>query len=1426
MDEDIEYDSSYEDDGRYYSYNDYYRHTERYLPVMISDIGLAAHVLPNRVTLWANSLSQAKPVANGTVKFYDQANQIAAQGETDQNGFFSVNLDASSVVFATVEKEGDLNYLLFGSWRSSFAGEDYDYYDDPREDSRAKWYGGDSGYLDISLPDPAGSGRAHLTRGYEAFLFMPRDMFKPGETVQVKALLRDKNILPPEKTFPLLWRIKDPDGRTISQGRAELNLFGGVDFSAEIPFSARTGSWSAEIYLPEATEKLGQVGFTVEDFVPPRLAIELEAGQKVYIGENPEMTIKTDVRYLFGAPGAELNWEMDAVITPVAFRPPGWEGFDFSGSSSDFKTTSQRRTTKGRLDINGQAAINYRPNLESNRLPPKMTVEFVVSAQEDGGRWAAKRLSVDYFPRELILDHNFPVSPAVKKPFNFDLAAVDPAGSPADVSHLDIRVSQVLVQYYNSYRYGRLYRQQAEELRLQAETRVDLTNGRASFNFTPETAGKYQIDITDPASGLSIAKRVQVYGLETAETATPKGVVELSFDRETYRPGDTAVVKVRSPFPGRLWLTVETASILHSAALEMDSTEIEVRVPVDESIKTNAVVTATVVRPLAEGQTGYRALGVKSLEIDRELYQLKVDLDMPSRIKPSAQATLKIKMTDSENRPTAGEATVALVDEGVLSLSNFKTPNPWRVFTMARRMLTLFYDLYEQLLPVEKATVPFLIPGGGDGLGRSGLFSPFKRNQAILSIFLASVPVDENGEAVVELDLPEYSGQGRLMVVASSRDRFGSASKDITISRDLTNEATLPLALAPGDIFEIPIRVFLDANAPAEAGRGTVLSLKTEGPIRLEEFGADFNLKPGQGETKIFKAVAEPPNPEGDQAGIARLIIESRSGLGECFVQSAEVAVRPPYPRVVTSYSAQIEAAETTITIPTEGYLKGTMEASLTLAKSPAIEAAKAVNFLQKYPYGCLEQTTSKAWLFVAADDFLAGLSPEESQNDHIAHGLNAAVKRLATMQTNSGGFATWPGGNSVYEWGSVYAIHFLTEAARKIELPHGILEQSNKWLKDYLGSNYSHSSGDTAYNLATRAYGLYVLALNGEYRQAWVNTLKDRYGDLGPSARIFLAGAEAIHHGNAKPLEILDRNPPNFLINTLKHRLSSLESTQRNQALKLLAWVTVDPLSETANKLARQVAEAGRNGLWSNTQENGLAVFALGSYLSKSASGKPFRASLIGADGLTLFTAGNNDVAVASPQALAPVQDRPLKLSLEGEGRPYYTLITGGVPLAAPMPKAQGLELDRIWIMEDGRKIPLSTAGDTKDSLSVDKGDRVIVEITVTAFESLQNLVLVDLLPGGFEIENPRFVPAAEDQDNEDEIEEGDDPPANRLELREDRLVVIAPWITSGKTTFCYTLRAVTPGEYILPPTIAEGMYEPDRQAVLSTGKVIVIAR
>ena len=1475
----------------HYDYGDYQRQTARYLPVVISDLGLAARSLPERLVIWVTSLSSGRPQPGGLVKIYDRANQVLAEGLTDESGLFSASLDPREAVFATVEKEGDLSYLTLSGQPRQVDGHSQGWSDSQwRGSTSAKWYGGDGGYLPISIPDSAfGPSREPLVRGYEAFVFTPRDLFKPGETMPVKALVRDKNLKPPAEPFPVLWRIIDPDERILSQGRAEMSRQGGLDFALELPFSARTGPYRAEVSLPEAAQALGQAAFTVEDFVPPRLTVNISPGQKIYHGENPEINLSASAEYLFGALGANLDWELDAVIREAEFRPRGWADFSFPGPTQGFQVNRQRRTAQGRLDADGRAELSYRPGLPPDRLPNRLSVELIVGVQEDGGRWNAQRTKVDYYPRDLNLGIKLPTNPAVRQPLPVVVAAVNPeGGAAAGAERIKVRISQVVDRHYSTYRDGRRYQQSVEELIPATEELLQLEpDGTARLEFMPQSAGLYEVALSEADGGRTVKSRFQVYGQVADQTgASGPDRVELSFDRPVYRPGDQARLRVKTPFPGQLWLTVEGTDLLYSRNFQMNGLETEVSIPVSQDIKTNAYVTATMVRPLGSEPASMRAIGVGRLEIDRQIYKLNLAVEKPEKVRPSAQMPLVIKLSDEQGRPRSGELTVALVDEGLLNLSGFTSPDPWAAFTAGRRYAGRFYDLYEQLLPLEKTTLPFLIPGGGEGLSRAGLFSPFKRRQEVLSVFLASVEVGPSGEARLDLDVPEYSGRGRLMVVAASGDRFAAHSQSLNISRDLTAEAGLPLALAPGDSFEISLKAFLAAEASAEAGREANFTLSTEGPLKLTgQSAAQVTLKPGQGHSLVFPARAEPADDRDDRAGLGRLIIESRDGLGQVFKQTLEVAVRPPYPRVSLTDSRLVTESKSNISLTETNFLKGTMEANLLLARSPAIEAVRAVDYLESYPYGCLEQTLSRAWIFVSARDILRARNPEAAQSRHINKGLDQAVKRLATMQTVQGDLAFWPGGSRGHAWGTVYAAHFLSLAQAQIDLPPGLLERSLNWLEKRLSDK-----GDSSFDLDVKAYALYVLAKNQRFNQGWVNTLMERGEKLSPSGRLFLAGAAALESGDPQFLHNLEEEELDLSLDTMNQATGSYESEARNTALKLLLWSEMDPQAPSTHELALKVAEQGRQHLWRNTQENGWAVLALSSYLANSGVGEPYRVILRDPEGRIVYTGDQTRIGAVDKSVLAGLIGRGLQMEVQGRGRPYYVLTRAGVPLVPPEPRAEGLRLDRTWHLDDKRELPLATPEEMARPVTVKRGQRVVVELVLQAHEQVQNMVLVDILPGGFEIENPRYNPAVEAADpREKEAADHEaaeasaqfDAAANQLsnyrhhsdrssaryfgvsdylsssrraesstpakkkkqtdgagaapkkiklsntahlELREDRLVLIEPWLAKdGQVKYVYTLRAVTPGEYQLPGTAVEGMYEPQRQSVLPGGRVIV---
>jgi uncharacterized protein YfaS (alpha-2-macroglobulin family) len=706
------------------------------------------------------------------------------------------------------------------------------------------------------------------------------------------------------------------------------------------------------------------------------------------------------------------------------------------------------------------------------------------------------------------------------------------------------------------------------------------------------------------------------------------------------------------------------------------------------------------------------------------------------------------------------------------------------------------------------------------------MFSPYQRRQELLSLFIPTVWVGPTGEAEIEIKVPEYSGKARLTAVAGSLERFGVTSASVDISRDYTVETTIPLAVAPGDEFIATSRIFKDAKASesesaSESDDGIEVNFSTTGPLTIVEAQDDDGpfdfasykpeIGPGQGRTVRLtikavsekKASAEKSDDGAEQTGNASVGATVNFGK-ESFVQEATTIVRPPFPRVFVSSGAQLKEGDNILELNAQDFLTGTVSPSLMVAPGATAEVARAVEFLRHYPYGCLEQTVSAAWVHLIARDLGSYMSDEGDTSSELA--LDGAVKRLATMQTFSGGFATWPGGSSVYSWGSVYATHFLTEAKKRTELPNGLLEDAIAYLKGEL-SQALGSPRLTRHELAVKAYALYVLALNGEYNYGWINTIKDREAGLNESAKIFLAAAIAVKAGRPDALiELGQLGAGETDENSYSY---SLESPSRNRALRLLAFSQVDPLNPMTDKLAEQVASDGRNGYWSQTQENGMAVLSLGTYIKETGVSEPFEALLKASDGTILAKGDNLDPLNSGPKILEGYADKPITVSVSGQGKPWYSLTVSGVPMQPPAVENNGLILTKKWLVLAGDKTEeahFSSFGTTPDELIYKKGQKVVVELTVLPAQHTQNVVIADLVPGGFEIAG---------------MEEGDF--ADRVELREDRMIAVIDDLI-GIQTIRYSLRAVTEGTFVLPPTTAEGMYNPDRKAVLPTAKVKVV--
>lgn len=1350
--------------------NDYWNTAEQL--VSVTDLGIVSRVFRNGVTIWVNSILNAKPVEGASVRVYSRSNQVVASGTTDGNGLWTWHDkepwdEQLTPALVTVEKDGDLSYLKL-----------------------------EANLLDDSSFDTSGKSRS---AGYEALLFTPRGIFRPGEKVDFSVVVRDEKWLPP-KPFPVLYVIRSSMGREVNRGTAMLSEEGTGSFGTILASIAPTGAYTAIVCLPGKEDTpIGQTSFFVEDFVAPRLEVQ-SAGDKPFMVPGDEITISVSSAYLFGAPAAGLPFEGELRATSAPFRPEGWASYTFGDTTKTFEGISEF-LEGGELDDTGKGTLTY-STPEGLNPPAAVNLRFISRVMEESGRWVNSSLLVPFHAYPLYIGIEAPKGEILPgKETAVRVAAVTPEGDASGAASLKAELLRV-ERHYNLVQVGSQSRYQVQrELVPQYEGEVILKEGIGTYAFTPKSEGEFLLRFTDPDSGSTGTMSMWVwapYGTQAGSGSTLLDRVVITTDSGKYVPGDTASVTFRSPFQGNLLVTVETDRDLFTKVFSMTTGEMNIEIPVTADMIPNAYITAWLLRPVKEGEPwgSHRALGTIPLFVDYSDKKLDVTLDVPERTLPGEPLNVKGVVKNMRGTPRKGEVVLFLVDEGILGLTGYKTPDPWEFFMGKRAIGASVYDLYDNLLPLEGRNTPLLKTGGGAGedamMAMRAAMSPLSaRDFNILALYKGVLATDENGAFTATVDIPEFSGKGRLMAVAVSKDFFGSGEKAVTIARDVTTELSLPRAVSPGDSFSAPLKIFSSAEEP----RAVTVTVSVDGPLAIQgetTFTADL---PGKGSDALLTV----PFTASGEGGMANLEVATSWENGSS-KQKLNLPVRPAYPRVALSGSGvATQEKQAAIAIPRE-WFRGTEEGKLLLSGLPSLDLLGAASFLTNYPHGCLEQTVSGAWPYLVLPDIVGSVSPSLVNEEANRAALAARIRQISAMQVYDGGFSKWPGISNSFPWGSVYATHFLVEAKRGgAEVPEDLLNNALSYVRYLLPLSPNDASSESfRENMTLKAYASYVLALAGDAPLGWMAHIKENSDSLRDSGSTFLCGAYALSTNTAEPLAALGTEAPSLR----RGESSTFESPSRSQALKLLMWTAVDPLAPTAAQLAAQLIEGARQNAWNTTQDNAMAVLALGRWLEKTKeSRKPFTAVLRDESGTELASFGEDSPVTMDFKDLPK---GPLTLTVSGEGTSYYAWTSAGVPVEAPKPSSNGITVSRQWAGRDGKKLAPNP--------TVQQGDQITVTLSLKPSAPMSDLVVVDMLPGGMEIDNPRLS-GAEDEKKYYGV---------RSEMRDDRLVLFIDSLTKPME-YKYVIRAVSKGTFTVPPLAAEGMYAPDRSAVTSAGTVTI---
>ena len=1361
--------------------------------INVTDIAGTAKVYEKGVLVWANAIRAGMPMAGVTATVYSRSHQILAEGVTDEHGLWHYrgesawkpNLYPDLVVF---KKDDDTSVL--------------------RLDSGIWQYG------DVDL-----SGMPYAYGQYLGMCYTPRGVFRPGESVPVQLLVRERDLAPSEP-FPVQLSVYTPLGRIWKTATLSLSEFGMASELVQLSDASPTGTWRVSVQIPGGEEPIATAQFLVEDFAPPRISVETSSDKTaIYAGEEAKLFIFSE--YLFGSPADRLAYEVELTPIPRKYYHADWSGYYFSDDRISF-TSSTSQIANGNLSDEGTAEMTF--PVPSVKAPLMLDLVARVGVMEDGGRWVYRSMTLPYYPHKVLMGILSPTGTiATDTRTSFGFAAINTEGrrtdTPAAKVTLYRRQTHSIVSTEGDRRRTELRTEYVPVEGYENRTiSLDVESPRMEITF--ETGGYYLIAAEDPTTEATAAMGFYVYDARWnyGDEATLPESLNITTDKPLYRAGEKAVVRVDGSFEGRVLLSVETDEVLLSQVGSADKSGAEFTFEVTEAMAPNAWITAHLVRPALpeESWASHRAFGAVPIELDCSQLALSVDITPPERVKTWTVNEFTLKLTDATGRGVQGEVTLMLVDEGVLSLTRFQTPD-FLAYYMSRRGLSVSaYDIYADLMPLYLENPNVLTPGGGGmeddaRMAMAGAsLSPVKADRFKILTLWKRVVTDENGHAGFSFTLPEFSGRARLMALAASERAFGSKEMSFEVARDVVAELALPRALAPGDVVESAIQLFNRSGKPLEVD----LDLRIEGPLSIVTGleGAASDVRSMQKIVSLSASASAHVLPlflrADDTSGVVKVILTARFP-GDAVMETVELPMRPPYPRITRSDSLAVPPGESReVNVPSD-WFPGTRRALLSVAGLPEIELMDAARFLITYPYYCLEQTVSGGWALLSQPELAQHIDPNLATKEQLALGLEERIRRIQSLQMYHGGFSPWPRSAESY-WSSVYATHFLIACdAKGVPVPRETLSSALSYLEQLVAVS-PNTETDARYGaeLALRAYICYVLSLRGDPPLAWMSYLQDNLNFIPQYGRILLAAAYARAGERETARGMLgERVPPVLSYEPEREERFNFDSSLRDQSLYLLAWNETDPTGASAMMTAAELLQSLKKAVRYTTQEAGFAMPALADFFAHNRGE--------GKAELEVYQDGQLIQIVSGDKTYNNTMDSEsgrFTIKNAGGAPGFASWTADGVPIAQPEPEDRGLRARVEY--RDARGNLLA------DGASVPRGERISGTIYLTPMSgAARNLVVSLPLAGGLEIENPNLMDAGTEDGYYGSYY------TSRTELRDDRLLLFVDDINERGQTFKwnFSMRAVTPGRFVLPPIAAEGMYSPGTRSISETGSIII---
>ncbi len=1333
---------------------------------IVSDLGLSAYSGETGLTAFAHSLASARPAEGVELRLIARNNDVLAVKASDAEG--AVRFEPG---------------LTRGTG--------------PLEPALLVAQGKDGDYAFLNLRQPAfdlsdrGVAGRDAPGPLDAFVTPERGIYRSGETVQLTAILRNARGLA-APNVPLTLIVTRPDGNEYRRIPSPDQGLGGRVAAIPLVSSAPTGTWQAKVYADVKRPPLGQASFLVEDFVPDRIEFTLNTALGSLAPSGQPFTATIDGRYLFGVPAANLELT-GTVQVDEADDLPGFKGFVFGEADKTFTPVQEPLSDGLTTDAQGKATLSAAlPPLEGDVVRP-LKATLTVQMSEPGGRAVERDVTVPLLPASPMIG----VKPGFADDrlednglarFEAVMVGTDGKAQPKKNVKWTLYKVETTYQWYRSS--GRWTTETVKRTKKLADGRFDL-DGPASARFEARAeSGPHRLEVTtdEPNGPLTTYEFNAGWGGEGTDEAPD--VLELTLDKKDYTDGEAMKLTLAPRFSGVATLAIVSDGVVLTKTFDVPKEGTSLSVPVKGEWGTQAYAVVSLRRPLdaaASRQPG-RAIGLVPFAIGKAEKTLSVTLGAPEKTRPRGPLTVPFTINGLKPGEEA-RLTLAAVDVGILNLTNFAPPRPDEHILGQRKLAAELRDLYGQLIDGMLGTVG-PIRSGGDGMATKLMASPPAQDP--VSLFSGLVTVGPDGKGQVTFDLPDFNGSLRLMAMTWSRERIGAGTQDVIVRDPIVVTATLPRFLATGDRANARLDLI---NAEAPAGDVSVtVTPAGEGGLTVQNAQATLRLA-----DKGRASIAVPISSTG--AGIAEMLVALKGPGGLDLTSRYRLGLRAPFLPVENRETVTLQPGESRSfnASSLSAYVPGTGRVVVSGGVSSALDVPALLSSLDLYPYGCSEQTISRALPMLYLSD-LGGDSARFGLTEGPEPRLRSAIDRVVARQSSNGGVGLW---NSESEdlWITAYAVDFLTRARDKgFAVPQTALTMALDRLKNAIAET-SDGVGEDASSIA---YAHYLLARNGRGVLSDLRFLAEsKLTELTtPMARAQIGAALALMGDQPRAARLFAS-----ALNLLKEQQKATEAGRSDYGSRLRDAAALVALASDTRQprgtvdLALQLTEFERGRLKAlSTQEQLWLVLAARAVQERA------NAIRVEASGETLSGAFSGRYDLARLQ-------RGLTLTNRG-GEPLALAITSfGAPLAAPPAVEQGMSLTRRYFTLDGKPA---------DPARVAQGTRLVVVLQGTDKEQRGSpSVIVDPLPAGFEIENPRLIKSAENKNYPWLQAEGDD--AVSAEFRDDRF--IAYYSGSDAMIALYTVRAVSPGSYAHPGAELTDMYRPERIARTKAGRVEVSA-